>query len=168
MIRILFQLAHPILDSLTGTENEWLVELLRAFNSGDINKFEQMKPKWSTIADLAAQEVKLRQKISLLCLMEMTFKRPANKRTIMFEEIAKEAKLPVKEVEILIMKALAQGLVKGAIDEVAGVVNMTWVQPRVLDRKQVAAMATTLDTWMSSITSMEQLIESRASEILTN
>ncbi|XP_062540116.1 26S proteasome non-ATPase regulatory subunit 13 [Armigeres subalbatus] len=161
-------LAHPILESLKGTENEWLVELLQAFNSGDINKFEQMKPKWSTIADLAAQEVKLRQKISLLCLMEMTFKRPANKRTITFEEIAKEAKLPIKEVEILIMKALAQGLVKGAIDEVAGVVNMTWVQPRVLDRKQVAAMATTLDTWMASITSMEQLIESRASEILTN
>lgn len=74
-------LAHPILESLKGTENEWLVELLQAFNSGDINKFEQMKPKWSTIADLAAQEVKLRQKISLLCLMEMTFKRPANKRT---------------------------------------------------------------------------------------
>lgn len=161
-------LAHPILESLKGTENEWLVELLQAFNSGDINKFEQMKPKWSTIADLAAQEVKLRQKISLLCLMEMTFKRPANKRTITFEEIAKEAKLPIKEVEILIMKALAQGLVKGAIDEVAGVVNMTWVQPRVLDRKQVAAMASTLDTWMASITSMEQLIESRASEILTN
>lgn len=161
-------LAHPILESLKGTDNEWLVELLQAFNSGDINKFEQMKPKWSTIADLAAQEVKLRQKISLLCLMEMTFKRPANKRTITFEEIAKEAKLPIKEVEILIMKALAQGLVKGAIDEVAGVVNMTWVQPRVLDRKQVAAMATTLDTWMASITSMEQLIESRASEILTN
>lgn len=161
-------LAHPILESLKGTDNEWLVELLQAFNSGDINKFEQMKPKWSTIADLAAQEVKLRQKISLLCLMEMTFKRPANKRTITFEEIAQEAKLPIKEVEILIMKALAQGLVKGAIDEVAGVVNMTWVQPRVLDRKQVAAMATTLDTWMASITSMEQLIESRASEILTN
>lgn len=161
-------LAHPILESLNGTENEWLVDLLRAFNFGDIIKFEQMKPKWSTIADLETHEVKLRQKISLLCLMEMTFKRPANKRTITFEEIAKEAKLPIKEVEILIMKALAQGLVKGAIDEVAGVVNMTWVQPRVLDRKQVAAMAGTLDTWMASITSMEQLIESRASEILTN
>ena len=47
-----FQLAHPILESLNGTENEWLVELLRAFNSGDIVKFEQMKPKWSSIADL--------------------------------------------------------------------------------------------------------------------
>uniref|UniRef100_A0A1B0CJ11 26S proteasome non-ATPase regulatory subunit 13 n=2 Tax=Lutzomyia longipalpis TaxID=7200 RepID=A0A1B0CJ11_LUTLO len=161
-------LAHPILQSLTHTENDWLIDLLKAFNSGDINKFESMKPKWSKIADLAAQEVKLRQKISLLCLMEMTFKRPANQRTISFGEIAAETKLPLNEVEILVMKALAQGLVRGHIDQVAGVVNMTWVQPRVLDRTQVASMASTLDTWMLSITEMEKLIESRANEILTN
>ena len=127
-----------------------------------------MKPKWSSIADLAAHEVKLRQKISLLCLMEMTFKRSANNRTITFDEIAKETRLPLKEVELLIMKALAQGLVRGAIDQVSGAVNMTWVQPRVLDKNQVAAMANTLDAWMESITNMEQLIENKATEILTN
>lgn len=115
------------MESLAGTENEWVVELLKAFNSGDINKFEAMKPQWSKIPDLAAQEIKLRQKISLLCLMEMTFKRSSDQRSIRFEEIADEAKLPLKEVEILIMKGLAQGLVRGAIDQVSGVVNMTWV-----------------------------------------
>lgn len=161
-------LAHPILLSLEGTSNYWLIELLKAFNTGDIQKFEAMKPEWSKIADLAAQEVKLRQKISLLCLMEMTFKRPANQRMIKFEEIAKETKLPLNEVELLVMKALAQGLVRGHIDQVAGIVNMTWVQPRVLDRTQVASLATTLDAWMTSITSMEKLIENRANEILTN
>jgi 26S proteasome regulatory subunit N9 len=127
-----------------------------------------MKPKWSQIADLAAHEVKLRQKISLLCLMEMTFKRPAHKRYLTFTEIAAETKLPLKEVEILIMKALAQNLVKGDIDEVAGVVNMKWVQPRVLDRPQAASMVKTFDDWMASVTSMEKLIETHASEILTN
>lgn len=131
-------------------------------------RFEAMKPEWTRIADLAAQEVKLRQKISLLCLMEMTFRRPANQRVIKFEEIATETKLPLAEVELLVMKALAQDLVRGHIDQVAGVVNMTWVQPRVLDRTQVAAMAGTLDAWMTSITAMEQLIETRAQEILTN
>jgi len=161
-------LAHPIIESLRGTENEWLVDLLHAFNSGDIGKFDQMKPKWSVIADLSAQEVKLRQKISLLCLMEMTFKRAANNRTILFTEIAKETRLPLKEVELLIMKALAQGLVRGSIDQVSGVVNMSWVQPRVLNRDQVTNMASTLDAWIDSITSMETLIETRASEILTN
>lgn len=161
-------LAHPIIESLRGTDNEWLINLLHAFNSGDIGKFEQMKPTWSSINDLKVQEVKLRQKISLLCLMEMTFKRSANNRTISFAEIANETRLPLKEVEFLIMKALAQGLVRGAIDQVSGVVNMSWVQPRVLNREQVSGMANTLDNWIQSITSMEQLIETRASEILTN
>lgn len=32
------KLAHPILTSLKGTENEWLVELLKAFNTGNIEK----------------------------------------------------------------------------------------------------------------------------------
>lgn len=59
--------------------------------------------------------------------LQMTFKRPSDQRSISFEEISDETKLPLKEVEILIMKALAQELVKGAIDQVAGVVNMTWV-----------------------------------------
>lgn len=66
-------LAHPVLQTLKTTENSWLVDLLYAFNSGDINKFESMKTKWASIADLAAQELFLRQKISLLCLMEVSF-----------------------------------------------------------------------------------------------
>lgn len=86
-----------------------------------------MKTIWSKIPDLAAQEIKLRQKISLLCLMEMTFKRSAIQRAISFGDIAKETQLPIKEVELLVMKALAQGLVRGEIDEVARVVNMSWV-----------------------------------------
>ncbi|EDW43370.1 26S proteasome non-ATPase regulatory subunit 13 [Drosophila sechellia] len=161
-------LAHPILESLKGTENEWLMELLKAFNTGDINKFNDMKKIWSKIPDLAAQEVKLRQKISLLCLMEMTFKRSAIERAISFTDIAQETKLPAKEVELLIMKALALDLVRGEIDQVAGVVNMSWVQPRVLNRSQIVGMASTLDTWMGAITNMEKLMENRAAEILTN
>ncbi|XP_068156207.1 26S proteasome non-ATPase regulatory subunit 13 [Drosophila tropicalis] len=161
-------LAHPILKSLNGTENEWLIELLKAFNTGNINKFNEMKSIWSKIPDLAAQEVKLRQKISLLCLMEMTFKRSAVERAIPFVDIANETKLPAKEVELLIMKALALDLVRGEIDQVAGVVNMSWVQPRVLNRNQIAGMASTLDTWMGAITNMEKLMENRAAEILTN
>lgn len=73
-------LAHPVLQSLKGTPNAWLVDLLQAFNAGDIAALERLKTQWCKVADLAAQELKLRQKISLLCLMEMTFKRQANNR----------------------------------------------------------------------------------------
>lgn len=76
----IFQLAHPILNSLKNTPNAWLVELLFAFNTGDIAKYEKMKPQWETVPDLAAQELKLRQKISLLCLMEVILEQQLLKR----------------------------------------------------------------------------------------
>lgn len=46
------------------------------------------------------------------------------------------------QVELLVMKALSVGLVKGSIDEVDRRVHMTWVQPRVLDLQQVLCLKT--------------------------
>ncbi|KAH7932873.1 hypothetical protein HPB49_003965 [Dermacentor silvarum] len=40
------------------------------------------------------------------------------------------------QVEVLVMKALSLGLVRGTIDQVDGQVHMQWVQPRVLSREQ--------------------------------
>uniref|UniRef100_R4G4S9 26S proteasome non-ATPase regulatory subunit 13 n=1 Tax=Rhodnius prolixus TaxID=13249 RepID=R4G4S9_RHOPR len=160
-------LAHPVLNSLKGTNNVWLVDLLFAFNTGDIAKFEAMKPKWREVPDLVAHEIKLRQKISLLCLMEMTFKRASNKRELTFVEIAKATRLPMDEVELLVMKALAQGLVKGAIDQVAGSVHMTWVQPRVLNKQQISSMVERLNVWCKEVQDMEGLLEDKGHDFLT-
>ena len=82
-------LAHKVLESLRGTENAWLIDLLFVFNSGDVAKFKAMKPQWETQADLKANENKLFEKVCLLCLMEMTFRREATARQIAFSEIAK-------------------------------------------------------------------------------
>lgn len=160
-------LAHPILNSLKDTENNWLVELLIAFNSGDIAKFESLRPKWTSQFDLHSNEINMRQKISLLCLMEMTFKRVATDRQLTFLEIANETKLPSEEVELLVMKALALDLVRGSIDQIEQKVNMTWVQPRVLDRKQIAGMVQRLDHWCNSVKQMEIVVEGRAQEIIS-
>mgnify|MGYP001352593077 CR=1 FL=1 len=130
-------LAHKVLDSLKGTENAWLTDLLFVFNSGDVNKFRTMKPKWSSIPDLASHETRLYEKVCLLCLMEMAFRKEATERHIAFAEIAKETTLPLEQVELLVMKGLSQGLVRGKIDEVEQVVMLTWVQPRVLDKQQL-------------------------------
>ena len=87
--------------------------------------------------------------------MEMTFRREATQRQISFTEIATATTLPVDHVEMLIMKALAQGLVKGKIDGVAGSVSLTWVQPRVLDATQLGSMLDKIGGWVSSVGSME-------------
>lgn len=81
---------------------------------------------------LTAQQTLLTQKISILALMELAFKRPSDQRTIPFADVAKASKLPLNEVEHLIMKALSLKLVRGNIDELEKTVNITWVQPRVL------------------------------------
>ena len=90
----------------------------------------------------------------LMCLMEMTFVRPAHDRAISFDEIAQKTSLnksgknlslkkmrkifiKILDVEMLVIRALSLNLVKGVIDEVDERVHMTWVQPRVLNNEQV-------------------------------
>ncbi|XP_059009074.1 26S proteasome non-ATPase regulatory subunit 13 isoform X2 [Mustela lutreola] len=160
-------LMHPVLESLRTTDRQWLIDTLYAFNSGNVERFQTLKTAWGQQPDLAANEAQLLRKIQLLCLMEMTFTRPANHRQLTFEEIAKSAKITVNEVELLVMKALSVGLVKGSIDEVDKRVHMTWVQPRVLDLQQIKGMKDRLEFWCTDVRSMEMLVEHQAHDILT-
>lgn len=45
------------------------------------------------------------------------------------------------------MRAMSLGLLKGSIDEVEQVVSISWVQPRVLDKDQIALMVKQLEGW---------------------
>jgi len=160
-------LQHDILESLRSGDQAWLVDLLYAFNSGDMKKFDSLKSHWATQPDLGQHEKALRQKICLMCLMEMTFQRAANNRAMSFKEIGEKTRLPANEVEYLVMKALSLGLVKGSIDQVDQKVSMTWVQPRVLDRTQINIMHNRLGQWCKDVRSMEFLLEDKAKDILT-
>ncbi|XP_069480010.1 26S proteasome non-ATPase regulatory subunit 13 isoform X1 [Ambystoma mexicanum] len=160
-------LMHPVLESLRTTDRQWLIDTLYAFNSGNVEKFRAMKTAWGQQPDLAANESLLLKKIQLLCLMEMTFTRPANHRQLTFEEIAKSSQVAVNDVELLVMKALSVGLLKGSIDEVDKRVHMTWVQPRVLDLQQIKSMKDRLEFWCTDVKSMELLVEHQAHDILT-
>uniref|UniRef100_A0A8C9JYI5 26S proteasome non-ATPase regulatory subunit 13 n=1 Tax=Panthera tigris altaica TaxID=74533 RepID=A0A8C9JYI5_PANTA len=133
-------LMHPVLESLRNTDRQWLIDTLYAFNSGNVERFQTLKTSWGQQPDLAANEAQLLRKIQLLCLME---------------------------VELLVMKALSVGLVKGSIDEVDKRVHMTWVQPRVLDLQQIAGMKDRLEFWCTDVRSMEMLVEHQAHDILT-
>ena len=53
------------------------------------------------------------------------------------------------------------------IDQVEQTINLTWVQPRVLDREQVKTIMAKISTLNASIVSMEKMIENNAGEILT-
>ena len=83
----------------------------------------------------------LGDKIRLLALMELVFKSPPHMRDLKFDTIAQAANVTEEAVERLVMRAMALGLVRGAIDQVEGLAKLNWVQPRVLDLQQVRSTA---------------------------
>eukprot|EP00116_Pleurobrachia_bachei_P005552 sb/3465814/ len=160
-------LAHPLLDALK-VACPWIVELLLAFNRGDMDKLEELQPQWTQQPDLARNEVALKQKCALLGLMELTFNRASSSRSISFKEVAAAVKLPVEEVELLVMKAISLNLVRGSIDECDKVVNLTWVQPRVLDLKQIAEMNKRIKQWSAAVEKTVKEVEEKIPELLCN
>jgi len=161
-------LQHDILASLNNTSNAWLVDLLEAFNSGNINLFQSTSSQWQSQTDLKAASQKLYEKMCLMCLMEMTFVRPANDRALSFAEIAEKTNLGKSDVESLIIRALSLNLVKGSIDEVAEKVHMTWVQPRVLSVEQIDRMRVRIGDWVKEVGETEKMMEEKARPILSH
>ncbi|KAI6227921.1 26S proteasome non-ATPase regulatory subunit 13 [Aphelenchoides besseyi] len=159
-------LAHPILKALEGTPESWLVDVLFAFNSGDLQKFRQFEKQWGQWPDIVRHKELLENKIRLLCLMEIAINRPSKERYISFTEISQRAFVDANNVEFLVMKALSKGLVRGSIDQVEQKVNITWIQPRVLDLKQISSMADRIGDWRKDVESMETVVRDNAKEIL--
>ncbi|KAG5454884.1 26S proteasome non-ATPase regulatory subunit 13 [Clonorchis sinensis] len=159
-------LTHDVLNSLLDTPDAWLVDLLNAFNRGDISQLEALRSQWSTQADLVAAESRLKDKVTLLCLAEMIFRRPPNKRTLTFAEITAATRVPEDQVELFVMRAMSLGLIKGRIDEVNHSVSISWLKPRVLDREQIGSMRARLNEWCNSVSDTKSLVEVNAKAIL--
>jgi len=153
-------LLHPILDELNQREGDrWLRNLLFAFNRGDLAAYDTLSDKVLTHPLLAQHKIHLRQKIYLAALTEAVFRRPPHERNMDFDTISAETKVGPHEIEHLIMKALSLGLLRGTIDQVDRVANINWVQPKVLDMKQIANMRQRLRDWDSSVNNLGMYIE---------
>ena len=152
-------LLHPILDSLNTPEHGWLRDLLFAFNRGDLNAYNVLEDNISKAPLLDEHKTFLWQKISLAALTEAVFRRPPHDRAMTFQTISQETKVQPHEIEILIMKALSLGLLKGSIDQVAEVARINWVQPKVLDMKQIDNMRLRLKDWDSNVNQLGNWIE---------
>jgi 26S proteasome regulatory subunit N9 len=152
-------LLHPILDSLSDTPHAWLRDLLFAFNRGDLGAYDVLTGNVAKNALLGQHRVFLYEKISLAALTEAVFRRPPHDRAMTFANIVEETKVQPDEIEHLVMKALSLGLLRGSIDQVAGVARINWVQPKVLDLKQIEDMRTRLKEWDSSVNRLGNWIE---------
>lgn len=157
-------LLHPILNALVEDE-AWLRDLLFAFNRGDLAAYDVLAGHISSNPLLEQHKDGLRQKIYLAALTEAVFRRPPHDRAMSFATISEETKVRPDEIEHLIMKALSLGLLRGSIDQVDEIARINWVQPKVLDMKQIENMQTRLQDWDSSVNSLGNWIESKGQDV---
>ncbi|KAK3245306.1 hypothetical protein CYMTET_45113 [Cymbomonas tetramitiformis] len=164
-------LAHPVAKCLEAPSSyAWLLQLLKAFNAGDLDSYNTL---CMTYADqlnaqpaLVQNERKLREKITILCLMEIIFSLPAEDRIISLQTIADKTKLSIDGVEFLLMKSLSVHLIEGVIDQVDGTVRISWVQPRVLGMDQIAELRNRLDGWLEKVHTTRALLDSETPELI--
>lgn len=116
--------------------------------------------------------------------MELVFSLPSDKRTVPFATIAQVSQVPLTEVrhvaplcgcsleltrrvqvELVVMKALSLGLIKGLIDQVQQTVTVTWVQPRVLSMQQIASMQQRLVKWSEGVRGTLLFMEGETPEL---
>ena len=141
----------PALQCLEGTDLYYLVELLSAGARGDVLGFQRVADSNSAAIQmqpsLVSRAEAVKEKITLLALVNMVFERPSLERTLSFEDIAERIVVPMDKVEWVIMRALSLKLIKGTMDQVEQTVDVTWVMPRVLDNKQMSELATRFGEW---------------------
>ena len=146
----------PILKYLEGTDNAFLLGWMKAMADGNVDEFHQIATKYASEISkhgvLVSMADNVKEKITLLALVDLVFKRPSAERTIEFTEIAAHIGVEVDQVEWVIMRALSLGLIKGSMDQVEGNVSVTWVMPRVLDDAQLQGLASRFSEWAIKVT----------------
>ncbi|EAR99103.2 26S proteasome non-ATPase regulatory subunit (macronuclear) [Tetrahymena thermophila SB210] len=156
-------LQQSVVKSLQNTTYSWLYTLIETFNSGNVDKYYQdLKSFDAQIkqnALLVSNQKLLEEKIRIMAFLDLVFNLPKNDRTISFQKVAERTKQPVNEIEYLLMRSMALGLVKGSINQVQGNVTISWMIPRILDNSRIQIMKNKFDEWTNSLRNLIQLVE---------
>ena len=68
------------------------------------------------------------------------------------------------QVELLVMRSMSLGLVKGTINELTKLVKIDWVIPRVLDTKRITIMHEKFENWHESLKTLFLIVENPESK----
>ncbi len=149
-------LVHPVVGLLKQSPSyAWLYEMLECFHQGDIDSYDGLcKAKAQVLNSqpaLVAHERKLREKITVLCLMAFVSSLPAEKKSVSLAAIGQRTKLSIDGVEFLLMKALALHLIEGTIDQVGGTVSISWIAPRILTLPEIEDIKCRVESWLDRV-----------------
>jgi len=166
-------LQQELLLSMDGSPYAWVKDFLQAFGEGKFELYDaalaKHKAQLEATPELKGKEATvLRPKMAALSLIELVFRKPKKQRRVTFEELSTHCRVEPKEVEPLVMRAMCNQLIKGRIDEVAGLVTITWVKPRILDTAHVDMMRNRMDEWAKQTDFLVQHLEEMTPELLVS
>jgi 26S proteasome regulatory subunit N9 len=163
-------LEQPVLKALKNSPQEWIYHMIEVFNGGNIPAYETTIKKYhehiKSNPVLVNNEHVLNEKIRIMSLLELIFHLPKNDRNLPFQAIAKVTTLPLEHVELLVMKAMSLGLLKGTIDQVEALVKVTWIMPRVLDTDRIGIMREKIDQWKKGLDVIIRKIEKEDNKMI--
>ena len=129
----------------------WLADLMRAADRGDVEAVATcISSNAAGIERHAALKAGLeafKAKAVLMALMSAAAARPPAERSLAFAEIADTCGLDKAQVEWVVMRAVAKGLIEATIDGVDEVVHVRYVRPRALGREAVGKLGEAVRAW---------------------
>ncbi|KRY31005.1 putative 26S proteasome non-ATPase regulatory subunit 13 [Trichinella spiralis] len=157
---------HRILRTLKGTDKEWMLDVIRAFDRGDRAAFENLRPRWSKEAILNVKSNFLEEKMHLMSLLSAAQVCASKRRPLQMTEISRRENIPMTDVDILLVKAMSMKLISGNIDQVEGCVYISWVVPKVLNKQEIVEMADDFIGWYGKMHKLLKSVEQTADGIL--
>jgi len=158
------------LKALKNSPQEWIYHMIEVFNGGNIPAYEEAVKKHQKHIEanpvLFSNLHVLSEKIKIMALLELIFHLPKNDRNLQFQAVSKVTGLPQEHVEILVMKSMSLGLLKGTIDQVDALVKVTWIMPRVLDTNRIGIMREKIDQWKKGLDGIIRKIEKEDNKMI--
>jgi len=157
-------LEHPIIDALRGSKFIWLGEALSIFNRGNIPEWKEFQETYkdtlNNIQELVSNHQILEQKIAIMSIINLFFGLDSKERRLPLSTLCTRIGKNVEEVEMILMRCMSLGFIRGQIDQVTSFVEIEWVQPRVLNLDQISRMGVRFRNWIQNVDSLLNEMES--------
>lgn len=137
---------------MSNSKYDWIYKLILSFNSAKVDQFEEMLKIYHD--NINGEEILLNNynlikvKIRIAALMDLIFQKNKNERILNFKEIAQVCCCSMNDIEILLIKAMSLGLIKGHIDEVENKFIVNWIQPKYLDNEKITILHDRIGNWI--------------------
>lgn len=132
------------------TPEYWIIDVIEAFNSGQIEKFKQiMAANASGQALLGHHAEVLSQKIGMMSLLNLAYNTGFKHLT--FEQIAQYTNVEMREVELLVIRCISSELLSATINQTEGLVTVHSVKPRILTQEQMVKLSKYLVCWAQNV-----------------